>query len=304
MYMMCGRFGSNPGRAVLYALGFTILALASVSCSKITDTGGGQAVELKLSSVTSCEMQTKAVIEGTDFPLEGVIGLSLFNDENGNTSYGDCSNLSFGYNQTESKWISKTSVSISNTVYAFAYYPYLGDDFKSIHNIPVASSLNGDDVMYASTQVTVQDARNVSLTMKHALACISIELKKDASYTGDASLTGITLKGDGIAASGTLDIATGGITATKADVSATVSNCRLSNQPVTEDLLIVPVAIDNPDARQTVELWLTIDGHSMGLTFDGENGIRIKSGVKSTISITLTSSGVIGMLPELEHVVL
>lgn len=299
--MMCGRFGSNPGRFVLCA---ALLAFATASCSKINDGGTGPAGELQLSSVTSCELQTKSVIEGTEFPLEGVIGLSLFNDENGNTSYGDCSNLSFGYNQTESRWISKTSVSISNTVYAFAYYPYLGDDFTGIHEIPVASSLNGDDVMYASTQVTVQDARNVSLTMKHALACISIELKKDVSYTGDASLTGITLKGDGIAASGALDIATGSIVATKADVSVSVSNCKLSNQSVTEKLLIVPVPVDKPDASQTVEIWLTIDGHSMGLAFNGDNGIKIKPGVKSTISVTLTSSGVTGVLPDLGHDVL
>ena len=152
----------------------------------------GQLTKLELAYVGATE--TKATIDGTTFPTDGEIGLFLFADEAATTPYGESGyeNIEYSYNSTKEKWTADPSITVGSTSgYLYGYYPY-SSTATDVKAIPVNSSLNGDDVMYATPvkDVTDQTAAKTSLTMNHALARVSITVKNNG-YTGAAKLSKI-----------------------------------------------------------------------------------------------------------------
>ena len=293
----------------------TSLALAAVAallagCTKnpfeTPSTSNGLS-DLEIASVNS--VQTRAVIDGTTFPQTGHIGLFLFKDEGATTLYAEsgCSNVDYSYDSSKSKWTANPSIKVGSTSgYLYGYYPYTAGTLEKpvvVTAIPIASSLNGDDVMYASKQttpVTDKTAASTSIVMNHALARIALTVKK-SNYTGAALLTNIKFtNGAGtkdedkvkISASGTLNAVDGSITATRAEsVSFAVSgdSQTISTSGTLHECLLVPSA--SVDARQDVMLTLTIDNIDKSVTLSGDNGVTIKSGVKSTVTLTLSDTG-------------
>ena len=63
----------------------------------------------------------------------------------------------------------------------------------------------------------------------------------------------------------------------------------ISDSGTLYECLIIPSA--SVDTRQDVTLSLKIDSDDKSVTLSGDNGVKIKSGVKSTISITLSDTG-------------
>lgn len=292
----------------------TSLALAAVAallagCSKnpfeTPSTSNGLS-DLEIASVNS--VQTRTVISGTTFPQAGHIGLFLFKDEAATTPYADgCANVDYSYDSSKSKWTANPSIKVGSTSgYLYGYYPYTAGTLEKpvvVTAIPIASSLNGDDVMYATKQatpVTDKTAASTSIVMNHALARIALTVKK-SNYTGAALLTNIKFtNGAGtkdedkvkISASGTLNAVDGSITATRAEsVSFAVSgdSQTISTSGTLHECLLVPSA--SVDALQDVTLTLTIDNIDKSVTLSGDNGVTIKSGVKSTVKLTLSDTG-------------
>ena len=156
-----------------------------------------QLTDLEITSVNATE--TKAAIDGTSFPQTGEIGLFLFGNETATQDYGDgYKNIKYTYNQSRERWTASPSIKVGSTPgYLYGYYPYKADTQEQpidVKAIPVSSSVNGDDVMYASRQDVITDmtAANTTITMNHALARVSITvIKKD--YIGDAKLSQIKL---------------------------------------------------------------------------------------------------------------
>ena len=250
--------------------------------------------ELELTDVNSGEMLSKAAIDGTGFPRDGRIGLFFFKDEAGAELYGDssCSNVEYSYNQDKSKWTASPAIRVGSTPgYLYGYYPYNGAD-KDVKSIAVESSLDGDDAMYVAKQdpVTDQTAGNVAITMRHALARVSITVK-NKGYSGAAKLSRIEFVGAKTAQSGTLNALDGSITATKSDVTLEVPE---ASQQITEagtryECLLVPSEVDVK--AQNVTLRLTIDGQQKTVSLTGENAMKIVSGVKARLTIDLSDTG-------------
>ena len=252
-----------------------------------------QFTNLELAYVGATE--TKAAIDGTAFPTDGEIGLYLFKDEAAATPYGESgyTNVKYTYNSTKEKWTAAPSIKVGSTPgYLFGYYPY-DSEVANIKAIPVTSSLNGDDVMYATPvkDVTDQTAAQTAITMNHALARVSITVKNNG-YAGAAKLSKIKFSGAEIAPEGTLNALDGSVTATKSEVTLDVTG---DAQTVTtagtiyECLLVPSKAVDG---KQTVTLTLTIDGEDKTATLSGNNGVIIAKGTKSNITITLSNSGI------------
>ena len=254
----------------------------------------GGCAELVLTDVNSGEMLSKAAIDGTGFPRDGRIGLFFFKDEAGSELYGDssCSNVEYSYNQDKSKWTASPAIRVGSTPgYLYGYYPYNGAD-KDVKAIAVESSLDGDDAMYVAKQdpVTDQTAGNVAITMRHALARVSITVK-DKGYSGAAKLSRIEFVGAKTAQSGTLNALDGSISATKSDVTLEVPE---ASQQITEagtryECLLVPSEVDA--SARDVTLRLTIDGQQKTVALSGENALKIISGVKARLTIDLSDSG-------------
>ena len=248
--------------------------------------------DLELTSVNST--LTKAAIDGTTFPTDGMIGLFLFADEAADTPYGDgYENVNYTYNSTKEKWTASPSIKVGSTPgYLYGYYPY-SSSATDVKAIPVASSLDGDDVMYASPvkNVTDQTASQTAITMNHALARVAITVV-NKGYTGAAKLSSIKFSGAGTAAAGTLDALDGTITATKSDVTLDVpaASQDITAAGTTFDCLLVPSKVET--GRQDVSLTLTIDGQEKSATLSGDNGVIIARNTKSNITITLSNSGI------------
>ena len=251
-----------------------------------------QLADLELSRVGAIE--SKAAIDGTDFPQTGEIGLFLFKDELAETPYGESgySNVKYAYNSSKSKWTASPSIKVGSTPgHLYGYYPY-SSTATDVKEIPVESSLNGDDVMYATKQ-TVNDktASQTAITMNHALARVSIKVINNG-YTGKAELSKIKFSGAKIAPEGTLNALDGKITATNSDVTLDVptANQTITAAGTTYECLLVPSGED--DNKQTVTLTLTIDGEDKTATLSGDNGVIIAQGTKSNITITLSNTGI------------
>ena len=248
--------------------------------------------DLELASVNS--VQTKAAIDGTTFPADGEIGLFLFENETATQAYGDgYENIKYTYNSTKEKWTASPSIKVGSTPgYLYGYYPYISTT-TDIKAIPVASSLNGDDVMYAEkvSNVTDATASQTAITMNHALARVSITVKNNG-YTGDAKLTKIKFYGAEIAPTGTLNAIDGKITAEKDEVSLDVTGDAqtITAAGTTYECLLVPSEVETN--KQTVTLTLTIDGVDNTATLSGDNGVILAQGTQSTITITLSNKGI------------
>ena len=278
------------------SLAFAAAAALLAGCAKSpietpSDTKG--LTDLELTHVGSTEV--KSVIDGTDFPTEGEIGLFLFTDEAATTPYGETgyTNVKYAYNSTKGKWTANPSIKVGSTPgYLYGYYPYSSES-TDVKEIPVVSSLNGNDVMYATPvkEVTDQTASQTSITMNHALArvCITVVNK---GYTGNAKLSKIKLSGAEIAPEGTLNALDGSVTATKSDVTLDVTGDAqaITAAGTTYECLLVPSAVISDE--QTVDLTLTIDGEDKTATLSGNNGVIIAKGTKSNITIGLSNSGI------------
>ena len=276
----------------------TVALLTGCSTENDIENGKDGLASLELSSVSSSDILTRAVIDGEDFPTDkGNIGLFLFANAAASQTYGDgYANVDYSYNSQKGKWTASPSIKVGSTPgYLYGYYPY-NSSKTNVKAIPVTSSVNGDDVMYASQQdpITDQTAANTSIKMNHALArvCITVVNK---GYTGEAKLQSIKFAGAEIAESGTLNAVDGTITATKAQaVTLTVpeaSQAIATGDGTTYECLLVPSAVK--EDKQEVTLTLTIDGEPKTATLSGnDNGVIIAQGTKSNITITLSNKGI------------
>ncbi|MCQ2154158.1 MAG: InlB B-repeat-containing protein [Bacteroidales bacterium] len=278
--------------------GMAAAALLLAACAKEagTDPGYGYGV-LELTSVNSDCFRLKSAIDGTSFPTDkGNIGLSLFAKADASEGYGDgCSNVEYAYDKTAQKWVADPAIKVGTAAgYLYGYYPF-DSLVTDIGAIPVCSSLDSADVMYAAPQdepLTNRTAGDVSITMRHALARISITVEKDDGYAGEARLTKMELANAKTAAGGTLNAVTGAIRgATRADISFAVPEGKrqITSAGTLYDCLLVPSEVDS--TAQELQLTLTIDGAAKSVTLSGNNAVKIISGVRSTIVVSLNANG-------------
>ena len=275
----------------------SILAVSvlAVCCAKDGGTVSGGRHYLNINSVTTKGMLTKAVIDGISFPqaeAEAGIGLYLLNAADSSAYPADgCSNVR--YSNSGDGWKSDAPISLSYTEGLLCgCFPY-DASFADCRGIPVESSLNGTDYMYAESEIvagTVSYRENVDLTMRHALARLSVTFVKDASYKGDGVLSSISIEGDGVAASGHLDALTGSVTAAAAPAVFTVSagEGTIVAEGLVKECLIVPVS-EADTTRQSAVLKCTIDGKEYSLTLEGDNGVVVCRGIQSNVLVSVNA---------------
>lgn len=270
---------------------FILTAILSAGCAKefenTTDERDGSAIEL---SSVSTDPMTKAVITGTSFTTdEAAAGIGLFLLDGSGNAYGSNEpNVKYDFNSV--KWTAASPLRIGNTEGTLVgYYPY-SETATNVTAIPVASSINGTDYLYGSIAgLTSANAKTESLTLSHALTRLRITFKRDASFVGSGILSSLTVEGDGIAASGTLDATSGKITATKSAFTVSDINASISTG-LTEDCLVVPAAAS--DTPQAVTLKFTVDGKAYKVDLTDDLALKLQSGIQTDITLTVKNTSV------------
>lgn len=254
-----------------------------VSCDNQLEEVNIPGEQLQVKAVVG-ETDSRAIIEGESFPDKSELGVTFLN-ANGTAydgkSYTNIKATAAGTGNTQT-WSLASKVLLSGTSGTlYAYYPY-SSSVTDVAAVPVsASSSNQTDYMYATPVTGLHDGNpKASVTMKHALAAIRISLVK-GSYTGAGLVTAVSVKGDGMATSATLNAKTGGLSACtgmgtniKVDKSMTLSATAQQT-----DIIFVPVSTVTASPVFTV----TIDGKDYSVT-----GSAVKFEQNNLYTYTLT----------------
>ena len=259
--------------------------VAVASCTEnepenLTRTTEDSKLYLKIGSVSTSEL-TKSAIEGTKFPTADAATIGIF--------LGDTKNAATTKAAGSDTWSDPQIELPAEETILYGYYPY-SEDGTSISSIPVSSSVDGDDWMWA-TPVTEVSSSNpeVSLQMNHALALVEVTFNI-TGYAEDAEMTALTLTAGSFAQAGSLDATNGTVTpGTDAtggcQLLAGNQTLAIKDGKIVAKCLLVPKGLDG---RQDMAIACTLDGKNLKATLTGESkGVIVKSGTKSTVSLNV-----------------
>lgn len=282
----------------------TLILLTISSCSKTDEFQYNPDSVLQIESVSGISTfaliqgpASKAVITGDSLPEdEAAKGIGLFVTAIDGSAYDghDSGYTNVKYTFDGNKWSAQSPIYLSdNDGKLYGYFPY-NADATELRAIPVQSSLNGTDYLYAKSQTVSHSNKSVSLQMNHALSRLHLTIKKSANFTASAPLSKITLKSSAIDATGTMDLTTGSITATKgAGETGTVelvTDGTITAEGIEKDILLVPA--DNSEGKKDIAIILTIGGKLASVSLSGENGINIRSGIQNNVTLAIEDTGI------------
>ena len=276
-------------------LALPVVLAAAVSCTENIPEARPEtndAVYLQIGSVTTSEL-TRAAIQQAKFPaaLEVSIGIFLAGDDYTDAKY---KNIKYTKPAGAETWTDPLIELQEGEATVYAYYPYQ-DDITEITQIPVASSVNGDDWMWATPVTEVSTAKPaIDLTFNHALALVEITFNV---YGPEGTMTNVTLAGsdDGtFSKAGTMDATAGAITpdtaqkATKTSPFSQEVNLPLTDGKIIADCLLVPGKTgEDADARQDFCVKCDYNGKTYNANLTGEKGVIIRKNTKSTIVLNI-----------------
>ena len=293
---------------------FAAIAMTVLSCSKqenggeITPPDNGQEIEkiyLKINSASveqTGDEPTKSAIKETSFPTDKEVSIGLFVVGDGYTDAKYC-NIKCTKPAGSDKFTDpQIELVEGKTATVYAYYPYDENIEKTpdaIKAIPVASSVCGNDWMWATPVTEVSTAKPaIDLTFNHALALVEITFNV---YGPESAMTNVTLAGsdDGtFSKAGTMDATDGAITpdaaqkATKASPFSQEVNLPLTDGRIVSDCLLVPCKTGtDADARQDFYIKCTYNGKTYSASLTGsEKGVIVRRNTKSTIVLNIKDS--------------
>ena len=281
-----------------------LAALSLAGCSKTDEFQYNPDSALQIESVSGIspfslmqEPASKAVISGETLPGdEAAKGIGLFVTATGGGAYdgktSGYSNVKYAY--SSAKWSAASPIYLSNTTgKLYGYFPY-NVDATDLTAIPVESSLNGTDYLYATTQDVSFSNKSVNLQMNHALTRLHLTIKKGDKYLSDCNLSKIVLQSKAIDANGTMNITTGAVTAAKgADETGTVTltgTDEVTATGIEKDILLVPAS--TAEGKKDITLILTIDGVEAKVNFTGDSGLDLRSGIQCNATLTIEDTGI------------
>ena len=269
-------------RTLILAMAATV---AVVSCTEnepedITRTTEGSKVYLKIGSVSTSEL-TKSAIEDTKFPTADAATIGLF--------VGDTKNAATTKAAGSDSWTDPQIELPAEETTLYGYYPYQAG-ITGISSIPVSSSIDGNDWMWATPVEKVSSAKPVvSLSMNHALALVEVTFNV-MGYAEGAEMTALTLTAGSFSQSGSLNATDGTVTpGTDAtggcQLLAGNQTLAIKDGKIVAKCLLVPASTSS--SRQDMTIACTLDGKNLKATLTGSKGVTVKSGTKSTVSLNI-----------------
>lgn len=226
---------------------------------------------------------TRSVVTGSSFTEGDEIGVFAY-DAEGESYSASSSNVKSTLTDSKWKFASKIALS-SETAYVYGYYPY--DSNASISNDSVKIDINPDwkigqkDYMYSGCATADSTNYKTNMTFNHALARITLAVKKGASDKGDGNITAVELtngsdgdtKGTEISEAGWMSIKDGGIKRIENsddNISLSLNETATTSGTVNIEILVLPNQSRSAEARTAspVIFTLTIDGapHTFTIT--------------------------------------
>lgn len=292
-----------------YALRTLTLAMAAVfavaSCTEkvpgiIKDDRSDSKVFLKINDVATAE-HTKSAVKGTSFPTDQDVAIGIFVRETEGT--GSFGNITYNWpyknvrctraaGQTE--WVMSEDIELDETsVIVYAYYPW--KEGATSDHVNVYPSVNGDDWMWATPIENVSSANpDISLTMNHALALVELTFNV-SNYSAGTEMTNLSVSSTGAARNSGFNFKTGshfpnGQMTEGYALSADI-NLPLKDGVIKAECLLVPAGIGSDEGmRQPMTISCTLAGKNYTANLSGTNGVMIKQGAKSTVSLNIKGS--------------
>lgn len=227
-------------------------------------------VGVPLSVRTEIE-STRSAITGSTFAKGDSIGIFALNAEGGEYHDGSMNMKALSGDGNTCTLTEGSVYLMSAPATVYAYYPY--SRANSAMSIPVNITQDADgsqtDYLFGSGNATVNCLQPVaSITFHHALARLTLSILRSGTGSGAGYLTDMTLanlsSSTAISLTGTMDVRTGVITPvanTYATISQDVKKTLSASTPVTIDVMLFPVIIDN-----NVQLTLNIDNRFYRIT--------------------------------------
>lgn len=252
--------------------------------------GGGNQVEV----VITTEVETKATVVTA---LGDGDEMNVYAKTYGDIEAPDLVEKVVATN-TGGTWTLEPAVRISEGGRAFLYAvsPYSADNIDPAA-IPVDISAQ-EDVLYSGSFVPVTyTTHTAQLNMKHALMLLTFNILKQG-YTGSGILQSLSVSGEPVYTSGTMDVSTGRITGTGKDGFVASTEKALTGEGWTEDL---PRFWAIPFSTQGKEAVLTavVDGKSYEARFPD---LEMKGGYQYIFRLVMTANGLQFIPGQLETV--
>ncbi|MCQ2173068.1 MAG: leucine-rich repeat protein [Bacteroidales bacterium] len=279
------RIQQLAGRAAVMVLP-AILAI-SVSCTKqenggeITPSDNVPAAYLKIGSVTT-------------FPTDQPVSIGVFLEGEGYTS-DSYKNIKCIKMAGAGSWSIPLTELLESEATVYAYYPYK-EGISDVKQIPVASSVCGDDWMWAEPVGKVSKTNpTVNLKFNHSLALVEItfDIYGFDHTMNNLKMSAIKLYGEGFKFGGSLNAKDGTLTPDSGDApsetsplaSPTELQLSVSDHSVVADGLLVPV--DGSRNERTITISCSFGGKVRKATVPG---VIISPNTKSTILLNIKDS--------------
>ena len=287
-------------KRILWTL--AVIAMTALSCSKQENEKEVTFLKINSASVEQTgEEPTKAAIKETKFPTEQEVSVGLFVVGEGYTD-SKYSNIKCTKPAGSDKFTDpKIELIEGKTATVYAYYPYDENikTFDDLKAIPVASSVCGNDWMWATPITEVSTTKpSIDLKLSHALALVEITFNV---YGPESTMTNVTLAGsdDGtFSKAGTMNATDGAITpdaaqkATKTSPFSQDVNLTMTDGKIVADCLLVPCKTGtDADVRQDFYIKCTYNGKTYSASLTGsEKGVIARRNTKSTIVLNIKDS--------------
>ena len=285
-------------KRILWTL--AVIAMAALSCTKQENEKEVTFLKINSASVEQTgDEPTKAAIKETSFPTDKEVSIGLFVVGDGYTDAKYC-NIKCTKPAGSNKFTDPQIELIQGkTATVYAYYPYDENikTFDDLKAIPVASSVCGNDWMWATPITEVSTAKSaIDLKLNHALALVEITFNISGP---EGTMTNVTVAGgDNVfSAAGTMDATTGGAltpgtaVTTKSPFSQDI-NLQMSEGKIVADCLLVPCKTGtDADVRQDFYIKCTYNGKTYSASLTGsEKGVIVRRNTKSTIVLNIKDS--------------
>lgn len=204
---------------------FLLVALCALSCQRQEDTPpAGTDTALRISAV-NLQPGVSEPVTRADAALtteDATIGMFRAKGSGANpNNYVDVqTNIPYTF-KSGSGWRpmagDKSILLQAGVADVYGYYPYVAANTDP-DNIPLAARApytgtalvhDPGDLCYATSVQLSGTAASTALVMKHALSLVTIQLSKNANYTGTCRLTAVSISGDGMPVKGTLRLSDG-----------------------------------------------------------------------------------------------
>lgn len=261
-------------------IGSLVLLLAACSEDKITEDTDTDKVEVSITT----EIQTKATVTTT---FEKDDAMNLYAKAYGRIDAPDMvENITATY--TGSSWEIVPAIRLSKEEKSFIYAvsPYV-EGVNDLSSIPVDISKQ-QDILYSGNFVPVTYTTHVAkLTLKHALSLVTFNISSQG-YAGNGKLKGISISGEEVYTSGTLNVQTGQVKGTGKENVGLVIDKEITSGGWTSDLPRLWWIPFNTKTKTAV-LQVRIDDKEYQVKFPE---VEMKGGFQYIFRLVLTDYGI------------